>query len=229
MRAHHRRLTRIAAAVVCILAAASGAVAAQASAATLAASRACYVNVNPASGAAMTITGSGFVPDDVVTLRGGTTSATATADATGTVTFTTAAPKLRTNGPGAIRTTLTATDTGDATHPPFAVTIVVRSANLDMQVQPGSVKNVKKDTVTFSFSGFVPGKRIYGFYLRKKVVARAMFGRATGPCGVLTEKALLYPGGHPRNNEYTVTFESSRRYAKQGFPRVTGTLHILPL
>ena len=86
---------------------------------------------------------------------------------------------------------------------------------------------MRKDKVTFSFSGFATGKHIYGYYLLKKVVAKVKFGRAHGPCGLLKQKALLYPGGHPSKDKYKVSFESSSRYDKNAFPRVTGTLNIL--
>ncbi len=223
MTKHH--CARLAAAVGATLALASGALAAQASAAAISANKACYVNVNPATGETMTITGSGFTPGDTVALSGGTVSDTAIADAAGNVVFTTNAPELRFTGPGAERTRLTATDKGKG----LSVTTVVRSANLSVATKPGSVKNVKQDKVTFSFSGFAPGKHIYGFYARKKIVAHARFGKASGPCGMLTQKALLYPSGHPPKNQYTVTFESTPKYSRRAFPRVTGKLSILPL
>ncbi len=204
---------------------ASGALAAGASAAAISANRACYVNVDPAAGQIMTITGSGFAPGDTVALSGGTVSDTATATAGGDVVFTTRAPELPFTGPGAKRTRLTATDKGNG----LSTTMIVRSANLSVATKPGSVKNVRKDKVMFSFSGFAPGKHIYGFYARKRIVAHVRFEKASGPCGVLTQKALLYPSGHPPKNQYTVTFESTPKYSKRAFPRVTGKLSILPL
>jgi hypothetical protein len=225
MISSHRRLAGIAV-TICCAAPAAGTLAAQASAATLSADKACYVNADPAQGAPMVVTGSGFVPGSSVQLSGGTTFGSSTADAAGNVSFTAAAPELPTTAPASKTTTLTAT----AQNPDGTQTIAgvrVHSANLAVATKPGSVRNVGKDKVTFNFSGFVPGKRIYGYYLRKKVVAKAKYGRATGPCGTLKEKALLYPGGHPTHDEYKVTFESSSTYNKNAFPRVTGTLNIL--
>lgn len=217
----HRRLASIVVTACCAVSA-TGALAAQASAATLTADKACYVNADPASGAPMTITGDGFAPMSTVQLTGGTAFANAVADAAGTVSFTTNAPELSTIAPGAKTTTLTATDPNGTT-----ATVNVQSANLAVATKPGSVRNVRKDKVTFSFSGFAPGKHIYGYYIRKKVVAKAKFGKAQGPCGLLKQKALLYPGGRPSKDQYKVTFESSSRYDKNAFPRVTGTLNIL--
>ncbi|HEY2319226.1 MAG TPA: hypothetical protein VGH67_13065 [Solirubrobacteraceae bacterium] len=220
MTVSHRRLASIAVTACCAVSA-TGALAAQASAATLAADKACYVN-DSASGVPMTITGTGFIPGSTVQLTGGTAFANTTADAAGNVTFTANAPKLATLGPGSKKTRLTVSDNNGT-----SATIDVMSANLAVVANPGSVRNVRKDKVTFSFSGFVPGKHIYGYYLRKKVVAKARFGKAQGPCGVLKQKALLYPGGRPSSDKYKVTFESSSRYNKNVFPRVTGTLNIL--
>jgi hypothetical protein len=223
MIATHRRLASIAVAACCAVSA-GGALAAQASAATLAANQACYVNSGEV--AQMTITGAGWVPGSALQLSGGTTSANTTADAAGNVSFTTKAPLLSTTAPGTKTTTLTATaDNPDGSH--TTATVRVTSANLAVATNPLSVRNVRKDKVTFSFSGFVPGKHIYGYYIRNKVVARTRFGEAQGPCGVLKQKALLFPGGRPSKDHYKVSFESSSRYDQNAFPRVTGMLKIV--
>jgi hypothetical protein len=226
MIATHRRLASIAAAACCA-ASAGGALASQASAAALTPDKPCYVNGGPGDAAPMTITGSGFEPGNTVQLSGGTAFANAVADAAGNVSFAnTAAPELSGISPGAKTTTLTATQANpDGT----TVTAVVNvmSANLAVATSPSSVRNVRKDKVTFSFSGFVSGKHIYGYYLLKKVVAKVKFAKAHGPCGLLKQKALLYPGGRPKKDKYKVTFESTSRYTKNAFPRVTGTLNIL--
>jgi hypothetical protein len=225
MISSHRRLASIAMTACCAVPAA-GALAAQASAATLAANKACYVNPDPAQGAPMVITGSGFVPASTVNLSGGTVLGSGVVDANGNVSIPASAPELATIAPASKTTVLTATaDNADGSQ--TIATLPVRSANLAVATKPGSVRNVRKDDVTFMFSGFVPGKRIYGYYLRKKVVAKAKFGKAQGPCGMLKQKALLYPGGRPSHDSYKVTFESSSKYDKSAFPRVTGTLNIL--
>jgi hypothetical protein len=226
MTASYRRLASIAVTACCVVSA-TGALAAQASAATLSADKACYVNDSPAAGAPMTITGGGFVPGSTVQLSGGSTFANTVADAAGNVVFTATAPQLRSFNPGTKRTLLTATgDNPDGTQ--TIGTLDVTSANLSVATNPRTVRNVRKDKVTFSFSGFTPGKRIYSYYLRgKKVVAKAKFGRSHGPCGTLKQKALLYPGGRPKHDTYNVTFENSSRYSKSVFPRVTGQLQIL--
>ncbi|HET8978310.1 MAG TPA: hypothetical protein VFN87_09135 [Solirubrobacteraceae bacterium] len=230
MNAIHRRYALAAAVTVSALAPVSAAIAAApAAAATLSADKPCYVNADPSSGAPMTLTGSGYIPGDTVDISGGGVFTTALVQPDTTFVATTPAPILSTIGPGAMKTTLTATDennAGSATTPPTA-TAVVHSANLAVSTSPGSVRNVRKDKVTFRFSGFAPHKNIFGYYMRKKIVAKVRFGKASGPCGTLRQRALLYPGGRPRYDRYTVTFESRGRYAKRAFPRVTGKLSIL--
>jgi hypothetical protein len=219
------RLAGIAVTVCCAVPAA-GALAAQASAATLSADKACYVNADPSQSAPMVVTGSGFVPGSTVQLTGGTTFGNAVADSAGNVSIPAQAPELATIAPASKKTTLTATaDNPDLTQ--TIASVQVQSANLAVATKPGSVRNVHNDKVRFMFSGFASGKHIYGYYLRKKVVAKAKYGKAKGPCGILKQKALLYPGGRPTHDSYKVTFESSSKYNKNAFPRVTGTLNIL--
>ena len=225
MTRSHRRLAGIAFTACCLVPAA-GAVAAPASAATLTADKACYVNDNPSTGAGMVITGTGFEPGATVDLNGGTTDASAVADANGNVIIQASAPELATIAPAQKITTLTAT----ADNPDFTqtvATIKVASANLAVATKPLSVRNVRTQKVTFAFSGFAPGKHIYGYYLHGKLVAKSKFGKAQGPCGMLKQKALLFPGGRPKKDKYTVTFESTSSYNKSAFPRVTGTLKIM--
>jgi hypothetical protein len=61
--------------------------------------------------------------------------------------------------------------------------------------------------------------------VRSKQVARVRFGRAKGPCGVLKVRARFYPGGHPRYDNYTLVFDSSKRYSKKTRPRVLLKIH----
>jgi hypothetical protein len=220
---HGRRASL--AVIACCAVPAAGALAAPASAATLAANKACYVNADAAKGIPMMITGTGFVPGTSVQLTGGTTFGNAVADPSGNVVIDAKAPTLSSLGPGQKTTLLTATaDNPDGTQ--TIANVPVRSANLAVETSPRSVRNVRKNKVTFSFSGFVPGKHIYGYYVRKKVVAKVKFARAKGPCGTLKQKALLFPGGRPSHSSYKVTFENTSKYSKKAFPRVTGTLSI---
>lgn len=225
-RALGPHLARAAVAGCAALGISGSALAAAASAATVTADKACYVDTGTAAGTPMTITGAGFGAGDSIEISGGTVLANGTADSAGSFSITTAAPEFALKYPTQ-STVLTVTDTNAANGAQTTTTLMVEAANLEVTTQPTSVKNIAKTKVTYIFSGFTPGKRIYGYYMRKKVVAKSAFGRAAGPCGTLTQKALLFPGGHPKNDQYKVTFESSSRYVKTIFPRVVGTLNIL--
>ena len=205
----------------------SGALASQASAARLLANKTCYVSSDPSKGAAMTIAGGGFPASSQVTLSGGTVFARAATSTTGSFVLTTAAPRLRTAYPASESTTLTAT-ADDISGAPTSATIAVKSANLAIETEPSNVKNIRRDKVTFTFSGFRPGKSIYGFYARRKIITESNFGKAKGVCGLQRKRALLFPGGRPHANQYKVTFESQKRFSKHAFPRATGTLNIFP-
>lgn len=187
----------------------------------LTASKACYVNGATVSQVA--VTGHGFTPGHEISVTGGGFSATAVPDPTGTFTTRGPAPTLPA-GPRSRAFTLTA---ADETTPGPTATLTIHVANLSASVSRSEVRNVSKDRVVFTFSGFKPGKPIYGYYLRRKVVARARFRRAAGPCGTLRQKALLYPGGHPKATLYNVAFENAGRYSARAYPRVTGRLRIL--
>lgn len=212
----------LAATTLCALGATSGALAAQASAAAIVPNRPCYVNTNSFQGAPMTITGSGFTPGDSVTVSGGTALAFSTVGADGSFATTTQAPTLPTVDPATQATTLTATDDDGVT----AATTVM-SANLAVSATPGSVRHPARTKVTFKFSGFTPGRHIDAYYLHhNKPVAKVKFGKASGPCGTSRQKALMYPGGHPRYDEYKVAFESSSRYSKKAFPEAVDELSV---
>jgi hypothetical protein len=217
-----RRPLLLATTTLCALGSASGAFAAQASAATVAANQPCYVNANPSLGAPMTITGAGFTPGDTVDVSGGTVFAEATVAADGSFAVATQAPILGTIDPATQSTTLTATDTDGVT-----ASIPVLSANLAVTATPSSVRHPDRTKVTFKFSGFTPGRHIYAYYLHnKKLVATQKFGTAAGACGTFSQKALLYPGGHPRYDQYKVAFESSSRYSKTALPQAVAKLSI---
>jgi hypothetical protein len=228
MISSYRRLAGIAVAACCSVPAA-GALATPASAATINVAKPCLVNTDPVEGTPMVVTGTGFIAGTTVSLTGGSdlSAVSGTADANGDVSIPAHAPELKVKnfGPGVGLKTVTAT----ASNPDGTRTVAqakVRVANLSVATKPTVVPDVRKDKVTFKFTGFVPGKHIYGFYTRKKSTRKTTFGKASGACGTLKQKALLFPGGHPAKGKYTVTFESSSRYDKNAFPRIVGVLKI---
>lgn len=198
-----------------------GAAAAQASAATLSVSTPCSVNVNAAKGAPIDITGTGYTPGDMISVRGTTVSGAMMAGPDGSINLVTAGPILSFSTPGMGSFTLTAQDetTGAGNLARASVTV----ANFGVDTQPSVAKPSRR--VTWRFSGFVPGHTIYVHYLRRgRVVNRMAFGRAHGPCGTLMARDRFYPGGHPHYSTYRVVFDQVKRYSKRTRPRILTTL-----
>lgn len=78
----------------------------------------------------------------------------------------------------------------------------------------------------YRFSGFRPGLHIYAYVRRKQTLARFEFGKAAGPCGTAKGRALLFPGGHPGHDKYTVTFEQTKHYSAKAIPRIVTSLNL---
>lgn len=193
---------------------------ATASAATLAVTRPCFVNVNAGKGATIGVIGTGFTPGDTIEITGTGVFATATASPQGGILLATQGPILSTAGPAVQSFTLTANDqtSGAGNQATTAVTM----ANLAVATNPSVAKPTRK--VTWHFSGFTPGRTIWVHYLRKRVVNRMSFGRAHGACGTLTAKRKFYPGGHPHFTKYTVVLDQVKRYTRRARPRIVTTL-----
>lgn len=228
MNAIPRRPGR-AVALACALVSASAASASAASAATVAVDKACYITEDSAVGAPMSVSGTGFSPGETVKVSGGSVRAQAVADAAGNFTVTAEAPILNTSAPKAAVTTLAAVGETSGT----SASVPVHSANFGVGVSSRSqpyktrVLNVRRDKVTFEFAGFTPGKRIYAFYMHGRTTVRTSFGIANGPCGTLTRRALLYPGGRPRYDVYTVAFESVPRYSRTARPQSRASFNLV--
>jgi hypothetical protein len=198
------------------------AAAAPASAATLSLNKPCYVSA-VSKRAAMNLLGSGFVPGDMVEISSsdGSVATSTTVNASGDIAATTGAPIPAFSLPGSKTVTLTAQDF-TAAGTTITATARTQAAQLAVDTKPAQARLSKK--VTWYFSGFRPGRFIYGHYLHKKPVARAKFGRAKGPCGVLKVKAQFYPGGHPRFKSYGLQLDDSKGYSKHASPRIVTRL-----
>jgi hypothetical protein len=221
-RLRRRRLPTLGTSFVLALACSSLA-AAQASAATLAVVQPCVVNADASVGSPMTVTGTGFTPGDTIELQ--TTSGggfgSALADASGNISAVIAAPLLSTLGPSVKTFTLTASDS--LTPLPVDPTTTFPVANLAVGTNPTQAKPTKR--VTWTFTGFPSGAKIYAHYVHgKKAVARAAFGRAGGPCGVLKKKAVLFPG-HAKFELYTVQVDIAPHYSPSTRPAWIGMLN----
>jgi hypothetical protein len=217
---------RAAAAVVVVAGASLGVVGTAAAAtvpATLSVNQACYITVGKAR-PTMVVTGSGYVPGDDVNVSDatGTFDADVTADATGAISATGAAPVTYFSKPGEKADLITATDYGEDGNE------YVGSARTELSILGASAAKTRRahglQALTFktkwSFSGFPEGKSIYAHYMYgKKTVARQRFGKAQGPCGLLSVHKRLYPDT-PHHREYRLQIDSSRSYSKHASPRL---------
>lgn len=218
---------RRAGAVVAVLTLVAGAAGAQgASAATLSVNAGCYVFATK-SAPTMVVTGAGYAPGDLVTISSnvGFVDASATADGGGNISVSTTAPLPPKVAAGAQPVVLTADD--ESVNGPITASAPLSVAYL--YVFHGGAKKrpglgAFREKTTWSFSGFTPGKYIWGHYIiHRHQVARARFGKAKGPCGVLKTKARLYPAT-PHHRSYPVQVDNSKRYSRHSFPKVSGRL-----
>ncbi|HET9123694.1 MAG TPA: hypothetical protein VFN65_02275 [Solirubrobacteraceae bacterium] len=216
-----------AAAVVLAAAGASLGVAGTASAATvpatLSVNRPCYVTVGKTR-PTMVVTGTGYIPGGpvVVSDQTGFFNETVTADATGAITATGPAPVTFFSHPGEKADTISATD--------YAMNgnTYLGTAQTELSFLGVSASKTRRahglKALTFktrwTFSGFPEGRFIYAHYLYgKKVVARQRFGRAHGPCGLLTVRKRLYPA-RPHHRQYRLQIDTRKKYSRRTSPRL---------
>jgi hypothetical protein len=203
----------------------SGALAAGASAATLSVNKACYVLATKTP-PKMVITGTGFTAGAtvVITSDDGSVDTQTPVDLAGNILAATSAPIPFFNAPGQKTVTLTANDgavqaTAPATVAPLGV---FHGAT---RKRPGL--RALSEKTNWSFSGFTPGRFIYGHYtIRGRQVARTKFGRAKGPCGLLKTRAKLFPAT-PHHKSYPVQWDSAKKYSKHSKPKITSRVTLM--
>jgi hypothetical protein len=198
-----------------------------ASAATLAVNKACYVNKFTKSSirlAPMHVTGSGFVPDDSVTITSsdGSLNKVVQADPAGMIDASIGAPTPFFELPASMPLTLTATDYSTSQGTITGATFL-KVTDLAVATVPSIARPSRR--VAWYFSGFETGRFIYGHYLRHgREVARARFGRSKGDCGLLRTRARFFPGGRQRYASYGLQFDDARHYNKRSTPRIVTSL-----
>jgi hypothetical protein len=191
--------------------------------ATLAVNQQCYITVGKTR-PTMVVTGTGYPAGQQINVSDATGSfdENVTADATGAISVTAAAPVTYFSKPGEKADIVTATGYDDSGNE------YVGSARTELSFLGASAAKTRRAhglrALTFktkwSFSGFPEGKSIYAHYLYgKKVVARQSFGKAQGPCGLLKATARLYPAT-PHHREYRLQLDSRRSYSTKASPRL---------
>ena len=192
--------------------------------ATISLNRACYVITRTVP--SMTVVGSGFQPGATVMITDatGTVDTQATPNAAGQITATVRAPTPSFSQPGEKRDTITAEEIG-----PTGTEIKGSKSTLvtALGAEHGSTKKLPglralTETTDWSFSGFRVGRTIWGHYtIKGKQVAREAFGRAHGPCGLLTTRKRLFPST-PRHKSYPLQIDSVKKYSKKTEPSIRG-------
>ena len=206
-----------------------GGLAGTASAAVLTVNAGCYV-IAGKNAPPMEFAGSGYTPGHSVLIssRDGTVDTSVKADAQGRISGRADAPTPYFATPGAKKIGLTASDQ-TATGKTITASTTINVTELGWEHgstkrQPGLRALTEK--TNWSFSGFEPGKIIYGHYLYKgKQVALAKFGRGAAPCGTLRVRARLYPAT-PHHSSYSIQYDNSRPYSKKSRPRIIGPLKL---
>jgi hypothetical protein len=214
----HRRMACLAVGTATLLA--SGALAAQSSAAAIALNASCYLNT-PSSTAKMTIGGSGFAPSTSISISG-RVSATVTTDTAGNFVATFKAPN-DTSKPGARKFTVTASG-ADATGQSATVSTTGHYSLAGLALSDTVVGFSTR--ITYYFGGFRSGKQIYGHYfIGKRLTGRKRFGKATGPCGTLKAKATGYPISKAQPDKWTVFYDDVAKFSKNALPTYVYGFH----
>jgi hypothetical protein len=189
---------------ILVAVAAAGAVTAPASAqaASIAVQAPCVVSAEP-----VTVAGSGFTPNTLITLDGDA-SGSATADANGVFSAAVPAPAVTTIAPKTV--TLDASDPANPANTAtvsFPVVKGVYVSNVPINGRPS-------EKTTWRFAGFQPGEPVYGhFRLNGKTQRNYRFGTAKGACGTLVVKAARVPLRKVLAGKWTLQLDQSPRYA----------------
>ncbi len=208
--------------IIALLGAGLGALAvpAAATAGTVATELPCYVERQPAR-----VVLTGFTPNVTVQVEGDQIVATGVTDAAGNATLPFTAPLRRTARPGSSEVVLTARElTGPAPQPP--ATVAFRVATFGFATNAGTTS--PKAIRTWTFSGFQPGKPIYGhFRFKGRTRANFRFGVAEGPCGELRKRAPGFPvRGRVPSGTWRVQIDQRRTYARSTTPKLATTTTI---
>jgi hypothetical protein len=214
----HRRTACLIVGTAALLA--SGALAAQSSAAQIALNASCYLNTT-SSTAKMTIGGNGFAPSSSIMIKG-RVSASVTTDAAGNFAMTVKAPN-DTRKPGARKFTVTASG-ADVSGQPVTVSTTGHYSLAGLALSDTVVGFGTR--ITYYFGGFRPGKQIYGHYfIGKRLAGRKRFGKATGPCGTLNAKATGYPVSKAQPDKWTVFYDNVKKFSKNAIPTYVYGFH----
>jgi hypothetical protein len=180
--------------------------------ATLAAQGACFVQ-----GANVPVAGAQWLPGSFISISGGA-AGSAQADGAGNIATQVVAPPVSTIAPKTV--TITATDPSNPSLTAAASFPVIR----DVLLSNAPISGRPRQKTTWRFVGFpVSGTAIYGHYrFHGRTIKNYRFGKATGPCGVLTVRARRLPIAASRihSGTWTLQLDQRRHYRRTGLRRV---------
>ncbi len=205
--------------IVTVSAAAALAAPPAADAGTVATDMPCYVERQPGT-ALLT----GFTPNVEVQLEGDQIVAGGITDAAGSLALRFTAPLSETSRPGSERIVLTVRElTGPAPQPPAKAAFRVTTLSFASR-GPRSPTAIR----TWTFSGFQPGKPIYGHFRHKgRTRANHRFGVATAPCGELRRRAPAFPvRGRVSPGTWRVQVDQHPTYRRSTTPRLATSIRI---
>jgi hypothetical protein len=114
-----------------------------------------------------------------------------------------------------------------ATDPVLGASNALRIRTAPLQFDATPKRTRPSNTVTFRFSGFEPGRAIYGHYrFDGRVRANVSMGRAGSPCGLLTARRDQIPVPEPEVGLWRVQFDQRRTFSPRATPRVEGTVTV---
>lgn len=101
----------------------------------------------------------------------------------------------------------------------------IRTAPLQLDATPRRTR--PSNTVTFRFSGFEPGRTIYGHYrFGGRVRANVKMGTASSPCGLLTARRDQIPVPDPEVGLWRIQFDQRRTFSPRATPRIDATVTV---
>ena len=175
----------------------------------------CYIEQTP-----MTVRGTGYAADTAISVSGEQIFASARTDGGGAFSTNLKAPIFPTVSPGSKRYTVTA---AERDNPSSTASVSFRVANFAFATTQGS--RSPKAKRRWTFSGFSPGRAIYGHFRYKgRTRGTYRFGTAGGACGELTRTAAGIPvKGRIPAGKWIVQVDQRKRYSSATKPALRAT------
>lgn len=207
---------------------ATGALAAEADAATIASTLPCVRNIGIPNALTLPLVGAGFAPNSTVTIRtatasdpGARTLTTIQTDALGTIAKRIDPPPLHAATTFEQAFTLTATDSAN---PANTATTKFRQVRFGFDAAPSTGRPTRR--VTYTARGYLPGQPVYAHFRFGGITRRDVrLGVADSPCGIVKRRMRLLPT-KTRFGTWTVYMDQTPKYSKKTLLQAKGTLSI---